>query len=66
MTKLDRDTVVTITMTRQQALKQGLLTCTCGHPENNHFDHNGSCAHCSFCKKYTEVSKVGTLTIHPK
>lgn len=44
-------------MTKEQAMALGLLTCTCGHPENNHFEgSNRPCAHCD-CKKYTEVAR---------
>ena len=49
---------VTIHFTRKQALILGLLTCNCGHPENNHFNHNDSCARCD-CKKYREVPVAG-------
>lgn len=48
-------------MTREEALQQGLLICTCGHPPNNHFSFNKhSCAHCD-CKQYTEISRVGEI-----
>jgi hypothetical protein len=41
--------------------EQGLLTCTCGHPENNHFDHGvHPCAHCK-CLSYNERARVGKL-----
>jgi hypothetical protein len=60
--------LITLQMTRRQALEQGLLVCKCGHPENNHFDFGDGdtpCAHCSHpkCTKYREVarSSVGTL-----
>lgn len=50
-------------MTKEQAMALGLLTCTCGHPENNHFismkkngEHIMGCAHCK-CAKYTEVAR---------
>lgn len=44
-------------MTKEQAMALGLLTCTCGHPENNHFEHGKRpCAHCE-CEKYIEVAR---------
>jgi hypothetical protein len=56
--------MITIEMTRQQALEQGLLVCTCGHPVNNHWLNypakNNSCARCS-CKQYNEIASVGKL-----
>lgn len=52
--KLRKSGRVTLVMTRQRALELGLLTCACGHPENNHFTHSGrSCAHCP-CRGYRE------------
>lgn len=56
---------VTITFTRPEALSLGLLTCKCGHPENNHFNHTDSCAHCD-CKRYRERARVGKLTAPSK
>jgi len=57
--KLSTSVTVTIQMTRKQALEQGLLTCDCGHPENNHFDWDlNPCAHCH-CKSYEERPRVG-------
>jgi len=57
---LSKDTRITLTMTRGRALELGLLTCSCGHPENNHFDFNGHpCAHCD-CKSYSERGRRGT------
>lgn len=43
-------------MTRNDALKLGLLHCKCGHAHTQHFEHEDSpCAHCD-CEAYTEVS----------
>ncbi len=56
----------TIRLTREEALQQGLLTCECGHPINNHFDFSAldrkykPCAHCK-CKDYKEVARIGEL-----
>ena len=51
--------VVTLTMRRDRALELGLLTCACGHPENNHFDHGRCpCAHCP-CGEFVEVGGAG-------
>lgn len=54
---------ITIRMTREEALKRGLLTCkNCGLPENNHFDWGmRPCAHDDKCKAYTEVARYGVL-----
>lgn len=54
-----KKTTIKIVMTRDEAKSLGLLTCACGHPENNHFDHGKKpCAHCP-CGKYDERSRVG-------
>ena len=51
--------MLVLRMTRQRALELGLLVCTCGHPENNHFRHGGmSCAHCD-CTGLKEVGRKG-------
>jgi hypothetical protein len=50
---------IKIEMTRADALRLGLLTCRCGHPDNNHFDwKDRSCAHCN-CERYDERPRVG-------
>ncbi len=55
------NTVIRFEMPRKIALELGLLTCTCGHPENNHFDWKlEPCAHCE-CKEYTEIPRAGKL-----
>lgn len=60
--KRPKSEVLTFKMTRQRALEKDLLTCSCGHPENNHFDFKAHpCAHCD-CKGFDEVSRAGTLT----
>jgi hypothetical protein len=52
---------ITLKMTRKDAIELGLLTCECGHPENNHFDMKKKpCAHCK-CNEYSERSVRGTL-----
>jgi hypothetical protein len=46
-------------MTRKRALELGLITCMCGHPENNHFDWKPQpCAHCN-CRELREIPKRG-------
>jgi hypothetical protein len=50
-----------VVLNLKQAAEQGLLTCHCGHPENNHFswdDRARSCAHC-LCKSYRVKTKKG-------
>lgn len=42
----------TVTITHKAAVTMGLVRCSCGHPENNHFDFDACpCAHCA-CKQY--------------
>ncbi len=49
----------TLKMTRERALSLGLLTCKCGHPDNNHFAWGSRpCAHCK-CKSLRETAKSG-------
>lgn len=50
-------------MTRDQALRAGLLVCkSCGWPENNHFDHGDrKCAHHRGCTGYVDAARYGTL-----
>lgn len=44
---------------RKAALELGLLICSCGHRNNNHFDHGTCpCAHCD-CKEYQETINGG-------
>lgn len=51
--------VVTLTMTRQRALEIGLLVCSCGHPENNHFNQDRCpCVRCA-CVEFVEVGRPG-------
>lgn len=58
---LSPETRVFIEMTRETALENGLLTCECGHPENNHFEWDANpCAHCE-CKAYRERARVGRI-----
>jgi hypothetical protein len=53
---------VTIKMTRDDALKLGLLCCSCGHAPDNHYDDEvGSCFFCYDCKKYNEEPKRGKI-----
>ncbi len=57
----DDENVLTLVMTRAEALSCDLLRCACGHRPNNHFDHgNGPCAHCK-CTAYRERPVVGKL-----
>ncbi len=46
----------------QDAAAHGLLTCACGHPENNHFRtvKRQPCAHCD-CKAYRLKCRAGRL-----
>lgn len=55
---------LTLKMTRKRALELGLLTCKCGHPENNHFDFVSGrpCAHCD-CVELRERPKAGMKLI---
>jgi hypothetical protein len=55
---------ITIRMTVEEALRQGLIICTCGHPTNNHFNFTNSCARCD-CLKYRPVARVGKLVECP-
>lgn len=52
-----------IKLTREEALKYGLLSCKhCGLPPNNHFDWGKKlCAHKKDCPGYEEKARVGTL-----
>jgi len=69
MSKPKKDEVILIQTTRREALRYGLLVCTCGHPVNNHFDHGSCpCARCD-CKVYTEKGRTGlqlTTGIEPQ
>jgi len=57
---------ITVKFTRNEAKKLGLLICTCGYPENNHFDFGKkTCAHTSNCKGYKEVLRWGKV-VPPK
>lgn len=50
-----------VVLNLKQAAEQGLLTCHCGHPENNHFswdDRARACAHCK-CTNYRMKAKKG-------
>lgn len=48
----------TYTITRDQAMKAGLLVCKhCGWPENNHFK-GGTCAHDGTCPGYEETLRT--------
>lgn len=57
--------MVTLRMTRKQAMYYGLLICECGYPQNNHFDGTGPCAHNSECKAYTERARTGMEVVTP-
>lgn len=47
-----------VEMTLDQALKLGIVFCACGHPPNNHFDHDHRpCAHCD-CKHYVQQIRL--------
>lgn len=52
---------LTIEMSRAQALALNIIHCECGHPPNNHFDHDARpCAHCD-CTELRERVSVGKL-----
>ena len=52
-----------IKLSQKQAEALGLVTCECGHPNNNHFGNKkGPCAHCK-CKKYHQVLRHGLKLI---
>lgn len=55
--------IITIELTRKEAIQLGLLVCgTCGYPENNHFDFGKKpCAHDTNCKEYKEVARRGKI-----
>lgn len=58
---------VVIKFTRQEAKELGLLICTCGWPENNHFAfEERKCAHSHLCKGYKEVPKRGKFVKEQK
>jgi hypothetical protein len=60
------DKLLTLRMTRETALYYGLLTCTCGHPVNNHFDHDKrECANCE-CQGFQEVGRRGITIVTPE
>jgi hypothetical protein len=45
----------------EDALKYGLILCSCGHPPNNHFDHGTKpCAFCD-CASYEMTARRGQL-----
>jgi len=54
-----------VALTREEALKLGIVFCTCGHPPNNHFmDQKGKpCAHCEKCQGYTETFSMGQVIL---
>jgi hypothetical protein len=50
-----------VVLNMKEAAAHGLLTCHCGHPENNHFtwdERAASCAHCK-CANYREKTRKG-------
>jgi hypothetical protein len=53
---------IAIVMTETEALEYGMITCTCGHPVNNHFNHRAEnpCARCD-CTQYRPTARVGKL-----
>lgn len=56
-----RRKILRLTMSRETALKFGLLKCKhCPWPENNHFDWGKrTCAHDPNCPGYEEVGRNG-------
>ena len=53
----DDSKVISVKMTRKQALQLGIVFCKhCGYPPNNHFDFKPfKCAHDKECPGYEEV-----------
>ena len=53
---------ITIKLTKKEALYFDLLSCACGHRENNHFDFvpYNPCAHCK-CDHYVEILRAGKI-----
>lgn len=50
-----------IAFTKKELQQLGLITCKCGHPDNNHFEWGTRpCAHCK-CSKYRQVVRFGRL-----
>lgn len=48
-------TKLRFTMTKRRARELGLIFCTCGHPQNNHFSWGKkTCARCD-CKGLDET-----------
>lgn len=67
MSKLKPNEVILIQTTRREALRYGLLVCSCGHAVNNHFA-DGPCAQCD-CKSYKEQARRGlqlTTSMEPQ
>lgn len=58
---------VTIKMSRDEALKLGLLLCECGWPPNSHFDFGAKkCAHNLLCNGYKEKARAGKIVKRKK
>jgi hypothetical protein len=48
-----------VALTLKEATSYGIVVCTCGHPRNNHFDHDDKpCAHCK-CRTYKQTFRAG-------
>ena len=61
------DTLLTLRMTENTAMKFGLLVCECGHPKNNHFDFDHfCCAHCKECNGYKQIGRNGIEILKSK
>lgn len=60
--------VPVVALTRDEALRLGIVFCTCGHPPNNHFLDMASkkCARCSTCTGYVEGFSMGMPIEPPK
>jgi hypothetical protein len=53
-----KEKMIRLVLTQKQAERLGIVRCECGHPPNNHFDHDKRpCAHCK-CKEYRQVIKL--------
>ena len=52
---------VTIKMTRKDAKGLGLLICTCGYPENNHYNFGKRECAFTFCGGYEEIARCGKI-----
>jgi hypothetical protein len=55
--------VITFKVPEQRAHELGLITCTCGHRENNHFTHSKRPCSACVCTEYTATGVHGVQVI---